>query len=136
MKFLGAFLIFISILLSSCYLQKTVAPSPSLNVQLNITYNDLEYVADTTIKIKQSYVLGLPYGGKRYTIGQLVLNDNIPFYIKKNRSFNRAIFEALNAYPDADFVLPVNYKLEKHIMFLGREEVLTLKLKLLKIPSK
>lgn len=136
MKFLGAILLILPIFLSSCYLQKSVTPSPSLNVQLNITYNDLEYVADTTIKIKQSYVLGLPYGGKRYTIGQLVLNDNIPLYLKKTRSFNRAIFEALNSFPDADFVLPVNYKLEKHIMFLGREEVLTLKLKLLKIPSK
>lgn len=96
----------------------------------------MEYITDTVIKVKQSYVLGLPYGGPRYKTGQLVLQDNIPSYLKRNRAFNRAIFEALTAYPDADYVMPASYKLEKHMMFLGREEELTLKLKILKIPSK
>ena len=132
----GIFFILMLVLLTSCFMQKSVAPSASLNVQLNLSYNDMEYIADTIIKVKQSYVLGLPYGGKRYKIGQLVLQDNFPNYIKKSRPFNRAIFEALNAYPDADFVLPVNYRVDKYMMFLGREEELTLKLKLLKIPSK
>lgn len=117
-------------------MQRAVTPSANLNVQLNLSHNDMEYIADTVIKVKQSYVLGLPYGGERYKTGQLVLQDNFPSYIKRNRAFNRAIFEALKAYPDADFVLPLNYKLEKHMMFLGREEELTLKLKLLKMPSK
>lgn len=129
-------LILIAFLLSSCYMQKSVAPSASLSVQLNLSLNDMEYMADTVIKLKQSYVLGLPYGGQRYKTGQLVLQDNIPSYLKRNRAFNRAIFEALTAYPDADFVIPASYKLEKYMMFLGREEELTLKLKLLKIPSK
>jgi hypothetical protein len=117
-------------------MQKSVAPSASLNVQLNLSLNDMEYITDTVIKVKQSYVLGLPYGGPRYKTGQLVLQDNIPSYLKRNRAFNRAIFEALTAYPDADYVMPASYKLEKHMMFLGREEELTLKLKILKIPSK
>jgi hypothetical protein len=117
-------------------MQQAVAPSAGLNVQLNLSLNDMVYIADTVIKVKQSYLLGLPYGGERYKIGHLVLQDNIPSYIKRNRAFNRAIFEALNSYPDADFVLPVNYKIEKHILFLGREEELTLKVKMLKIPSK
>ncbi len=132
----GLFFILTSMLLSACYMQKSVAPSTSLNIQLNLSFSDMEYIADTVIKVKQSYILGLPYGGERYKIGQLVLQNSTPSYIKRNRAFNRAIFEALNAYPDADFVLPVNYKLEKHIMFLGREEELTLKLKLLKMPHK
>jgi hypothetical protein len=117
-------------------MQKTVIPSAGLNVQLNLNLNELVYIADTVIKVKQSYVLGLPYGGDRYKIGHLVLQDNIPSYIKKNRAFNKALFEALNSYPDADFAIPINYKIEKHILFLGREEELTLKVKLLKIPSK
>lgn len=132
----GIIFILMLVLLTSCIMQKSVAPSASLNVQLNLSFNDMEYIADTVIKVKQSYVLGLPYGGKRYKIGQLVMQDNFPHYIKRSRTFNRAIFEALNAYPDADFVLPVNYRVDKHMMFLGREEELTLKLKLLKMPSK
>lgn len=130
------FFVSMLVLFTSCFMQKSVAPSASLNVQLNLSYNDMEYIADTVIKVKQSYVLGLPYGGKRYKIGQLIMQDNFPHYIKRSRSFNRALFEVLNAYPDADFVLPVNYRVDKHIMFLGREEELILKLKLLKMPSK
>ncbi len=127
------FIVLVAFLLSSCYMQKSLAPSSSLNVQLNLSLNDMEYIADTVIKVKQSYVLGLPFGGERYKIGQMVLPDNFPSYIKRNRAFNRAVFEALTAYPDADFVIPASYKLEKHIMFLGSEEELTLKLKLMKI---
>lgn len=117
-------------------MQQSAAPSASLNVQLNLSYNDMAFIADTIIKTKQSYVLGLPYGGERYKIGQLVLQDNFPRYIKRNRAFNRAIFEALSAFPEADFVLPVSFKLEKHYMFLGREEELSLKVKLLKMKEK
>lgn len=129
------FFVTISLLFSACLVQKSVAPSTTLNVQLNISLNDLEYIADTTIKVKQSYVLGIPYGGERYKIGQIILQNNLPNYVKRNRAFNNAIYQALTNYPDADFILPVSFKLEKNIMFLGREDELSIKVKLLKIPS-
>jgi hypothetical protein len=126
----------ISAVLTGCFTQKAVSPSANMQVQLNLLPTNMEYIIDTTVTVKQSYVLGIPYGGPRYQVGQLVDNKHVPLKIKRNRAFNRALFEVLKKYPDADFVLPLSYRIEKNIMFLGREEELVLKVKLMRIAPK
>jgi hypothetical protein len=52
-----------------------------------------------------------------------------------NRGYNNALYDALMAKPDADFVLPVSFIVETKRMFLGRMETVTIKGRAFKIKT-
>ena len=121
--------------ISSCRTtQKAVAVAP-INVQVNFTMDDLVYIGDVTGTSNQSYVLGIPMGGRKFHSGVL-LSSSFGLPIPPSRGYSNALYDALTQMPDADFVLPVSYDTETDQMFMGRRENLTLRCKAYKIKSK
>jgi hypothetical protein len=123
-------------LASSCTTYFKSIPTPVMNAQVNIDFDDLEYVGDVTGTSTQSYVLGIPYGGRRYyvaTTGGFL--SQIPF-IGNNRGTNNALYDALMQKANADFVLPISVERKVHQMFLGSKQIVTLRAKAFRIKSK
>lgn len=126
----------LSVMMSSCTIRQKAVPTTPINAQINIDYDDLEYIGDITGEATQSYVLGIiPYGGRKYHVG-LVLPQGLPIGIPGNRGYNNALYDALMQKPDADLVLPVSYESITHQQFLGRRVELSIRCKAYKIKTK
>ncbi|NNE55143.1 MAG: hypothetical protein HKN32_03915 [Flavobacteriales bacterium] len=122
--------------LSSCTIRQKAVPMAPLNAQVNFTMDDLEYIGDVTGSATQSYVLGfIPYGGRKYHVGAMI-PQGFPIIIPNNRGYNNAMYDALMQKPDADFVLPVSFEIERQQQFLGNRQMLTLRCKAFKIKGK
>jgi hypothetical protein len=124
---------------SSCVIRKTATPVSSVNTQVNFLYDDLEYINDVTGTSSQTYLFGIiPIGGRRNHRGIFATNIiNSPANVNLNkRGVNNALYDALASNPDADYIIPVSYKVESYIMPFGRKETLTIRAKALKIRPK
>jgi hypothetical protein len=139
MKKFGIWLLTIgvlSVMMSSCTIRQKAVPITPVNAQINIDYDDLEYLGDITGSSSQSYVLGIiPYGGRKYhrgTLSLLGLGVGIP----GNRGYNNALYDALMQKPNADFVLPVSFETITHQQFLGRRVELSIRCKAYRIKTK
>jgi hypothetical protein len=128
------------LLASSCTMNNRLMQGAPLSVQMNISMADLEYVGDVTGTSTQSYVLGIPYGGKKYYTANLdyfpASRFSVPLVGGNNRGMNNAMYDAMQQRPDADFLIPFNVEEKVHQEFLGRKVVLTVKAKAFKIKAK
>lgn len=121
--------------ISSCRTtQKAVAVAP-INVQVNFSMDDLEYIGDVTGTSAQSYVMGIALGGRKYHSGVL-LSQSFGVSLPQSRGYNNALYDALNQMPNADFVLPVSYDVTVDQMFMGRKENISLRCKAYRIKNK
>lgn len=121
----------------SCTIQKTTIPQAGINAQLNLELEDLEYIKDATGTSVQSYIAGLPIGGKKNK--QVAVSNAAGSLLNVNlnsRGLNAAMFEALESVPDADFVLPISLEVVSDRMLLGREDSLIVKVKAFKLKVK
>ncbi|CAG0966771.1 MAG: hypothetical protein HND27_04260 [Bacteroidetes bacterium] len=129
---LGAVVLFIS----SCTMYKKSVPVAPINVQVLFQMQDLEYIGEVTGTATQSYVMGMPYGGRRYTAGAAVSQTGFALPIGNNRGYNNALYDALSSKPDADFLLPISFETKTDQMFLGKQETITLRAKAFKVKTK
>lgn len=126
----------------SCTMYRKAVPVAPVNIQVLVQMQDLEYLGETTVTNTQSYVLGIPYGGRRYHAGVAVSQNqllNLPINLPVNalsRGFNNAMYDALKQFPDADFIMPISYESKVDQMFLGRQETLSIKVKAYRIKKK
>jgi hypothetical protein len=120
--------------------QKSMNTAP-VNVQMNVTMADLDYVGEVTGTATQSFVLGIPYGGRRYYypiaghVGGSPLGG-LNHVIGVNRGLDNAMWDALQQHPDADFLLPISVEVKTNQEFLGSKKVYTVRAKAFKIKSK
>ena len=126
---------FILTFASSCTMNSKMINSAPIITQVQITMNDLEYVGDVTGTATQSYVFGLPYGGRRYMVGS-VGNGFLGGIVPSDRAVANASYDALMQKPDADFVLPFAGSVTTNFMFLGKKKTVTLRAKAFKIKTK
>jgi hypothetical protein len=124
-------------LITSCSLRRIgkAVPTSSLNTQVNLTMEDLDYIGEVKGTSTQTYLLGIPIGGKRQYYGQIGVGSSgfsrSPAF--QNRGMDNALYEALNSKPDLDFVLPIAYDFEVNRMFLGRKVKINVRAKAFKI---
>ena len=126
---------FILITASSCTTYNKMVTSTPINTQVNLTLSDLDYVGEVTGTATQSYVLGLPYGGRRYyvgSVGQGALGGIVP----TDRAVANATYDALMQKPDADFVMPFSAETKTQRQFLGSRKTITIRAKAFKIKVK
>jgi hypothetical protein len=121
-------------LLASCTTYRKAVTTAPVNMQLNISTADLDYVGDVTGTATQNFVIGLPYGGRRYYtttvgfVGQSVLPSN--------RGIENALYDALQQKADADFVIPFAVDEVRNHMFLGSKRTYTVRAKAFKLKTK
>ena len=119
--------------------QKSMNTAP-VHVQMNLNMSDMDYVGEVTGTATQSFVLGIPYGGRRYynPIAGFVAGNplNLNAFITSNRGLNNAMWDALQQKPDADFLLPLNVEVKRKQEFLGSVRTYTVKAKAFKIRAK
>lgn len=126
---------------TSCtIMQKSMNTSPVL-VQMNLNMSDMDYVGEITGTATQSYVLGLPLGGRRYyfPVSGYVAGSPVNVLggnIMRDRGLNNAMWDALQQKPDADFILPLNVEVKRKQEFLGSVRTYTVKAKAFKIKAK
>ncbi|MEZ4798876.1 MAG: hypothetical protein R2809_03680 [Flavobacteriales bacterium] len=136
-RFLIVAVVLLTVLVSSCTTYRRAVPVTSVNAQVIIDFDDLEYIGDVVGSSEQSYVLGvIPYGGRKYRQGVLLSQNGLGIQLPADRGTSNAIYDALQQKPDADFVLPVSYETITHRQFLGRREELKVRFKMYKIKSK
>lgn len=132
--------VLISIIFSSCVVRKNALPVSSLNTQINLNYDDLEYIGEVTGTSTQSYLFGIiPIGGRRNHQGVFtggVISTGVNLNPLNRRGVSNALYDALSSKPDADYVVPISYKVESHIMPFGRKETITIRAKAIKIRPK
>ena len=117
---------------TSCTQKFKSTPVAPVNVQVNVTMDDLEYVGEVTGTSTQSYLLGrIAIGGRRNHAGQVGGTIGLP----QTRGVNNALYDALQTQPDADFVLPVSVETVKNVMFLGNKTTYTVRAKAYKIKA-
>lgn len=117
---------------TSCTQKFKSTPVAPVNVQVNVTMDDLEYVGEVTGTSTQSYLLGrIAIGGRRNHAGQVGGTIGLP----QTRGVNNALYDALQTQPDADFVLPVSVETVKDVMFLGNKTTYTVRAKAYKIKA-
>jgi len=121
--------------LSSCTMREKAVPLTPINAQIIFEMADLEFIGDVTGTTTQSYVFGIPYGGRLNHRGTALSQGGIGVAFPSNRGYNNALYDALMSQPDADFILPVSYERTIERQFLGRKETLTLRAKAFKIKS-
>lgn len=133
------------LLATSCTMHRRDMVGAPVNVQMNITMADLEYVGDITGTATQSYVLGIPYGGKKkyYSAGvrggvgnPINPSPGILFALDTDRGMNAALYDASMQRPDADFIIPFNMETTVKAEFLGSIRTYTVHAKAFKIRSK
>ncbi len=134
-KYLVLAALAVVMLVSSCTMHRKAVPLTPINAQINFDMDDLEYMGDVTGQSEQSYVLFLPYGGRRYHAGSL-MPQGFSIALPNNRGYNNALYDALQQKPDADLVLPVSFEVTTYQQFLGRRDVLQIRFKAYKIKSK
>jgi hypothetical protein len=139
-KFLLALLLMGSFLVSSCVVRKSSSPVSAVTTQINLTYDDLEYISDVSGTSTQSYLLGfIPVGNRTNKFGALggnIITSTRTAGVLRNRGLNNALYNILNSKPDIDYLMPVSYSVEKQVGFLGRKEVVTIRAKAFKIRPK
>ncbi len=120
---------------SSCTRQFKSTPVAPVNVQVNVSMADLEYVGEVVGTSTQSYLFGvLPIGGRRFHTG--VLSQQSGFLsIPANRGTANALYDALQSQADADFVLPVSVEQTTNVMFLGNVTTYTVRAKAYRIKT-
>lgn len=129
------------LLVTSCTTyQKSMNTAP-VNVQMNVTMADLDYVGEVTGTATQSFVLGIPYGGRRYYNPIAGYVGSSPFggvnqLIGRNRGLNNAMWDALQQKSDADFLLPISVEVKTNQEFLGSRRTYSVRAKAFKIKSK
>lgn len=133
-------LVVITGLLASCStltVRSTSRPTVNMQAQFNFSMEDLEYVGEVKGTATQSYLLGIPIGGRRKHYGVVGMAGGGLFNLyNKDRAFNNALYDALNSKPDADFILPVSMNVEKHKLFLGSKVTLSVRAKVFKLKEK
>lgn len=137
-------LLFLTIILvaflSSCsglYSYKK-AQSASLmpdQVRLNLEMNDMELLGETTISMQTRTYLGIfkqidfingeVYNFRKVTHVQL----NGDQQIKMPKDMEKAAYKVLQAYPNADYYVPVSSHEEVNRMFLGNSKTKTMVIK-------
>ena len=127
-----------AVLLSSCTMREKAVPLAPMNVQVEFTMDDLEYIGDVTGVTTQSYVFGvIPYGGRQYHRGTLLSQGTLGgITLPNTRGYNNAIYDALQEQPDADFLLPISVESTTEQQFLGRVVTLKIRAKAFKIKAK
>ena len=128
--------ILLMVAFSSCTIQSKTIPSASLNAQVNLTMSDLEYIGDVTGNATQSYILFIPYGGRKYHLAAvtpqgILGSSNVPL----NRGLQNALYDALQQKPNADFVFPLSIETKRHQMFLGSRQEYTVRAKAFRIKT-
>lgn len=119
---------------ASCTITRQSLPQASINAQVELGMEDLEFVGLAEGKSVQKYVLGLPIGGRRYTSGYAAFQTGLPIPgIPATRGMNNAMYDALQTVPGADFILPVSVTSTRDVDFLGSTVTLTVKGKAFKI---
>jgi hypothetical protein len=112
---------------------KTISGA-QLDARVNFQSSDLEYVGEVNGTATQYYILGIPYGGRRYhtasTAGSIINTQAF------DRAYNNALYDALSQKPDADFVLPLSTESTTNQAFLGRKVTLNIRAKAFKIKTK
>jgi hypothetical protein len=136
-KFTLLALVAVTLLASSCTSYKRSVPVTPMIAQVNFDMEDLEFIGEAVGTAEQSYVIGLPVGGRKYhaasTVSQLgVVGGLIP----NSRGYNNALYDALMKLPNADFVLPVSVNTTTSHQFLGRREAITVRFKAYRIKNK
>jgi hypothetical protein len=130
----------ISMVFSSCVVRKNATPVSSINTQINLNYDDLEYIGEVTGTATQNYLLGIiPLGGRRNHQGVFagaVISTGPNLSPLNRRGVMNALYDALGSKPDADYIIPVSYKVETHVMAFGRREIITIRAKAVKIRPK
>lgn len=126
---------FVAILLfaSSCTMHNRTTMGAPMEARVNFSSADLEYVGEVTGTSTQYYVVGIPYGGRRYTTAS---TGGFSVGVSVNRGYNNALYDALGQKPDADFVLPISSESTINRSFLGRKETITIRAKAFKIKAK
>jgi hypothetical protein len=126
---------FVAILLfaSSCTVHNRTTMGAPLEARVNFTTADLEYVGEVTGTSTQYYVLGIPYGGRRYYTAS---TGGLALPVSTDRGYNNALYDALGQKPDADFVLPISSESTINRSFLGSKVTITIRAKAFKIKTK
>lgn len=118
---------------SSCTMHNKMISGAPIEARVNFTSSDLEYVGDVTGSATQYYVLGIPYGGRKYYTAS---TGGILAGVTLDRAMNNALYDALAQKPDADFVLPLSSESTVDYSFLGRKVTLKVRAKAFKIKGK
>ncbi|MFK7755647.1 MAG: hypothetical protein AB8B53_01815 [Flavobacteriales bacterium] len=122
---------------NSCTIRQKAVPLTPINAQVNIDFDDLEYMGDIVGTSEQSYALGvIAYGGRKYHAGTLLPQGGLGIVLPNNRGVNNALYDALQQMPDADMVLPVSFERVTDQQFLGRRVKFTVRCKAYKIKNK
>ena len=121
---------------SSCTIHQKSIPSAAINAQVNLTMSDLEFVGEVTGTSFQSYVLFIPYGGRKYHFAATTPQGLLgPTNIALSRGARNALYDALRQKPNADFVLPLSIETTRHQMFLGSKIEYTVRAKAFRIKT-
>ena len=123
------------LLTTSCTLTKRVSPMTQVNVQVNFNMDDLEYVGEVTGSAEQHYFLAIPYGGRKYYSGEIYMPAQFSLG-GTDRAVRNALYDALLSKPDADFIMPLSYKVKQQRVFLGSLKKITVRGKAFKIKAK
>lgn len=133
-KILMASVVAVVLGLSSCTMQNKTIAGAQLDARVNFDRSDLEYVGEVTGSATQYYVLGIPYGGRRFHTanigGSFVTTQSF------DRAYNNALYDALKQKTDADFVLPLSTESTTYRAFLGKKVVLNVRAKAFKLKMK
>jgi hypothetical protein len=133
-------IVVIGLVFSSCVVRKNATPVSTINTQINLNYDDLEYIGEVSGTSTQNYLFGvIPIGGRRNHQGVFagaMIAAGPNFNPTNKRGVMNALYDALGAKPDADYIIPVSYKVETHVMAFGRREIITIRAKAVKIRPK
>lgn len=120
--------------LSSCTMHNRSISGAPMEARVNFQSSDLEYVGEVNGTATQYYILGIPYGGRKWhsaSTGAALINTQV-----LDRAYNNALYDALSQKPDADFVLPLSSESTTNMAFLGKRVTLKVKAKAFKIKTK
>ena len=137
---LNTILICFVCIFSSCSItrksDKIIVPSSPITTQINLDFDNLEYIGEATGKSEQTYLLGfIPIGNRTYQYASVNTFGTLGANLPQKRGYNNALFDAIDANLFCDFILPVSYSVNVIPMFLGRKEYITVKVKSFKIKS-
>ena len=118
--------------LSSCTAYRSSVTTAPVNMQLNVTTQDLDFVGEVSGTASQNYVLGIPVGGRRF-YGTSVGVSGYPF--PTGRGIQNALYDALQKKPDADFLIPFSVDETINQMFLGSKRTYKVRAKAFKLKS-
>jgi len=118
---------------SSCTIRRNSITTAPVNMQLNVTTSDLEYVGDVTGSATQTYLLGLPVGGRRYHTANVGYAGQV--LPNADRGLHNALYDALQSKPDADFVIPFAVSQQVNKLFLGSKRTYNVRGKAFKLKT-